>query len=202
MMNFLPDMYVPCEVCKGQRYNRETLEVQYKGKNISQVLDMTAEEAVDFFENLPKIRRKAQTLVEVGLGYVKLGQSSTTLSGGEAQRVKLATELSRTSTGKTIYILDEPTTGLHTDDVGKLLEVRDGNIAFLHLDGFDLHGVIRAAKHDFLAGRSVNQFHGRNLVLPISRHAQLTNGPEILRVHRVADRVCHLTQNQRMRVRV
>lgn len=122
-MHFLADVYVPCEVCHGARYNRETLEVQYKGKNIAQVLDMTAEEAVDFFENLPKIRRKAQTLVEVGLGYVKLGQSSTTLSGGEAQRVKLATELARVSTGKTIYILDEPTTGLHAADVHKLIEV-------------------------------------------------------------------------------
>ena len=122
-MHFLADVYVPCEVCRGARYNRETLEVQYKGKNISQVLDMTAEEAVDFFENLPKIRRKAQTMVEVGLGYVKLGQSSTTLSGGEAQRVKLATELARSSTGKTIYILDEPTTGLHAADVHKLIEV-------------------------------------------------------------------------------
>ena len=122
-MHFLADVYVPCEVCKGARYNRETLEVQYKGKNIAQVLNMTAEEAVDFFENLPKIRRKAQTLVEVGLGYVKLGQSSTTLSGGEAQRVKLATELARVSTGKTIYILDEPTTGLHAADVHKLIEV-------------------------------------------------------------------------------
>ena len=122
-MHFLADVYVPCEVCKGARYNRETLEVQYKGKNISQVLDMTAEEAVDFFENLPKIRRKAQTLVEVGLGYVKLGQSSTTLSGGEAQRVKLATELARVSTGRTIYILDEPTTGLHAADVHKLIDV-------------------------------------------------------------------------------
>ena len=122
-MHFLADVYVPCEVCRGARYNRETLEVLYKGKNISQVLDMTAEEAVDFFENLPKIRRKAQTMVEVGLGYVKLGQSSTTLSGGEAQRVKLATELARSSTGKTIYILDEPTTGLHAADVHKLIEV-------------------------------------------------------------------------------
>ena len=122
-MHFLADVYVPCEVCRGQRYNRETLEVQYKGKNIAQVLDMTAEEALEFFENLPKIRRKAQSLVEVGLGYVKLGQSSTTLSGGEAQRVKLATELSRVSTGRTIYILDEPTTGLHTADVHKLIEV-------------------------------------------------------------------------------
>ena len=122
-MHFLADVYVPCEVCKGARYNRETLEVQYKGKNIAQVLDMTAEEAVEFFENLPKIRRKAQTLTEVGLGYVKLGQSSTTLSGGEAQRVKLATELARVATGKTIYILDEPTTGLHAADVHKLIEV-------------------------------------------------------------------------------
>ena len=122
-MHFLADVYVPCEVCRGKRYNRETLEVQYKGKNISQVLDMTAEEAVDFFENVPKIRRKAQTLVQVGLGYVKLGQSSTTLSGGEAQRVKLATELARTSTGRTIYILDEPTTGLHAADVHKLIDV-------------------------------------------------------------------------------
>jgi len=122
-MHFLADVYVPCEVCKGQRYNRETLEVQYKGKNIAQVLDMTAEEALEFFETLPKIRRKAQTLVEVGLGYVKLGQSSTTLSGGEAQRVKLATELARVSTGSTIYILDEPTTGLHYADVHKLIDV-------------------------------------------------------------------------------
>ncbi len=122
-MHFLADVYVPCEVCKGKRYNRETLEVKYKGKDIAQVLDMTAEEAVEFFENLPKIRRKVQTMVEVGLGYVKLGQSSTTLSGGEAQRVKLATELARTATGRTIYILDEPTTGLHAADVHKLIEV-------------------------------------------------------------------------------
>ena len=122
-MHFLADVYVPCEVCHGARYNRETLEVRYKGKNISEVLDMTAEDAVEFFENLPKIRRKAQTLVEVGLGYVKLGQSSTTLSGGEAQRVKLATELARVSTGRTIYILDEPTTGLHAADVHKLIDV-------------------------------------------------------------------------------
>ena len=122
-MHFLADVYVPCEVCRGKRYNRETLEVLYKGKNISDVLEMTAEEAVDFFENLPKIRKKAKTLVDVGLGYVKLGQSSTTLSGGEAQRVKLATELARAATGRTIYILDEPTTGLHAADVHKLIEV-------------------------------------------------------------------------------
>jgi len=122
-MHFLADVYVPCEVCRGQRYNRETLEVLYKGKNISQVLDMTAEEALDFFQHLPKIHRKVQTMVEVGLGYVKLGQSSTTLSGGEAQRVKLATELARISTGRTIYVLDEPTTGLHAADVHKLIDV-------------------------------------------------------------------------------
>ncbi len=122
-MHFLPDIYVPCEVCKGRRYNRETLEVRYKGKNIAEVLDMTAEEALEFFRDLPKIAGKLQTLCDVGLGYIRLGQSSTTLSGGEAQRVKLATELSRRATGRTIYILDEPTTGLHTDDVKKLLEV-------------------------------------------------------------------------------
>ena len=122
-MHFLPDIYVPCEVCKGRRYNRETLEVRYKGKNIAEVLDMTAEEALEFFRDLPKIATKLQTLCDVGLGYIRLGQSSTTLSGGEAQRVKLATELSRRATGRTIYILDEPTTGLHTDDVKKLLEV-------------------------------------------------------------------------------
>lgn len=122
-MHFLPDIYVPCEVCKGKRYNRETLEVKYKGKNISDVLEMTAEEACLFFENIPKIARKMKTLCDVGLGYVKLGQSATTLSGGEAQRVKLATELSKRATGRTIYILDEPTTGLHAADVHKLIEV-------------------------------------------------------------------------------
>ncbi len=122
-MHFLPDVYVPCDVCKGRRYNRETLEVRYKGKNISEVLDMTVEEASSFFENLPKLKAKLDTLCEVGLGYVQLGQSSTTLSGGEAQRVKLAAELSRRSTGSTLYILDEPTTGLHMDDVRKLLGI-------------------------------------------------------------------------------
>ncbi len=122
-MHFLPDVYVPCEVCDGKRYNRETLEVRYKGKNIYDVLEMTVEEGCDFFANIPKIQRKLQTLFEVGLGYIKIGQPSTTLSGGEAQRVKLATELSRRGTGKTIYILDEPTTGLHTADVHKLIEV-------------------------------------------------------------------------------
>jgi len=122
-MHFLPDVYVPCEVCNGHRYNRETLEVQYKGKNIFDVLDMTVDEACDFFQNVPSILRKIETLKEVGLGYIKLGQPSTTLSGGEAQRVKLATELSRRSTGKTVYILDEPTTGLHFADVHKLVEI-------------------------------------------------------------------------------
>ena len=122
-MNFLSDVYVPCEVCKGKRYNRETLEVKYKGKSIADVLDMTVEESLAFFENVPKIKRKLQTLNDVGLGYIKLGQPSTTLSGGEAQRIKLASELSRVSTGKTLYILDEPTTGLHIDDVNRLVEI-------------------------------------------------------------------------------
>ena len=122
-MNFLPDVYVPCEVCHGKRYNRETLEVQYKGKNIYDVLNMTVEEALTFFENVPSIRRKVQTLYDVGLSYIRLGQPATTLSGGEAQRVKLATELSRKSTGRTIYVMDEPTTGLHFADVHKLTEI-------------------------------------------------------------------------------
>ena len=122
-MHFLPDVYVPCEVCGGRRYNRETLDVKYKGKSIFDVLDMTVEEALGFFENVPSIRRKIETLYDVGLSYIKLGQPSTELSGGEAQRVKLATELSRKSTGRTIYILDEPTTGLHFADVHKLVEI-------------------------------------------------------------------------------
>lgn len=122
-MHFLPDVYVPCEVCKGKRYNRETLEVKYKGKSISDVLNMTIEDALEFFKNIPKIQRKLQTLYDVGLGYVKVGQPSTTLSGGEAQRVKLATELSKRSTGNTLYILDEPTTGLHVADVHRLIDI-------------------------------------------------------------------------------
>ena len=122
-MHFLPDVYVTCDVCKGKRYNRDTLDVHYKGKNISDVLEMTVEEGLSFFDGLPGIQRKLQTLYDVGLGYVKIGQSSTTLSGGEAQRVKLATELAKRGTGKTIYILDEPTTGLHSADVSKLLEI-------------------------------------------------------------------------------
>ena len=122
-MHFLPDVYVPCEVCKGARYNRETLEVKYKGKSIADVLDMTVDDAVEFFSAIPKIYKKMVTLQEVGLGYIRLGQAATTLSGGEAQRVKLATELARRSTGKTLYILDEPTTGLHAEDIRKLLDV-------------------------------------------------------------------------------
>ena len=148
-MHFLADVYVPCEVCRGRRYNRETLEVLYKGKNIADVLDMTAEEALGFFENLPKIRQKVQTLVDVGLGYIKLGQSSTTLSGGEAQRVKLATELSRRATGRTIYILDEPTTGLHMADVHRLIDILQlladaGNTVLVIEHNLD---VIKAADH-------------------------------------------------------
>jgi excinuclease ABC subunit A len=122
-MNFLPDVYVPCEVCHGKRYNEETLQCTFKGKNIYDVLEMTVEEGLELFANQPKIRNKLQTLCDVGLGYLKLGQSSTTLSGGEAQRVKLASELQKRATGKTVYILDEPTTGLHTDDVKRLIAV-------------------------------------------------------------------------------
>jgi len=122
-MNFLPDVYVPCESCGGKRYNRETLEVRFKGKSIADVLDMTINQAVEFFENQPQILNKIKTIQDVGLGYIKLGQSSTTLSGGESQRVKLATELSKRDTGKTLYILDEPTTGLHFDDIRVLLNV-------------------------------------------------------------------------------
>ena len=148
-MHFLPDIFVPCEVCKGRRYNRETLEVRYKGKNIADVLDMTVDEALDFFSALPKLKKRLQTLQDVGLGYVKLGQPSTELSGGEAQRVKLATELSKQATGKTIYILDEPTTGLHSDDVRKLLEVLQrlvdaGNIVVVIEHNLD---VIKCADH-------------------------------------------------------
>lgn len=122
-MHFLPDVYVPCEICHGSRYNSETLEVKYKGKSIAEVLEMTADDAVEFFQAVPKIKRKLQTIKDVGLGYVTLGQSATTLSGGEAQRMKLASELQRVSTGNTFYVLDEPTTGLHTDDIARLLEV-------------------------------------------------------------------------------
>ena len=148
-MHFLPDVYVPCEVCGGKRYNRETLEVKYKGKSIADVLDMTVEEACSFFENQPKIYSKIKTLYEVGLGYVKLGQSSTTLSGGEAQRVKLATELSKKSTGSTVYVLDEPTTGLHVADVHRLINILDkfvdaGNTVVVIEHNLD---VIKVADH-------------------------------------------------------
>ncbi len=122
-MNFLPDVYVDCETCNGKRFNRETLEIRYKGKSIADVLEMTINEAVDFFENIPKIYRKLKTIKDVGLGYISLGQQSTTLSGGEAQRIKLATELSKRDTGNTFYILDEPTTGLHFEDIRVLMEV-------------------------------------------------------------------------------
>jgi excinuclease ABC subunit A len=122
-MHFLPDIYVPCELCHGTRYNTETLNIKYKGKNIAEVLDMRVSEALKFFENIPKIKRKLQVIEDVGLGYIKLGQSAPTLSGGEAERVKLAKELQKVSTGKTLYVLDEPTTGLHTDDIKRLLAI-------------------------------------------------------------------------------
>lgn len=146
---FLPDVYVPCEVCNGKRYNRETLEVKYKGKSISDILNMTVEDGVEFFANIPKIYNKIKTLTEVGLGYIKLGQPSTTLSGGEAQRVKLATELSKRSTGRTLYILDEPTTGLHMDDVKRLLVILNnltdmGNTVIVIEHNLD---VIKTADH-------------------------------------------------------
>ncbi|GMA54369.1 hypothetical protein GCM10025857_57260 [Alicyclobacillus contaminans] len=148
-MHFLPDIYVPCEVCHGKRYNSETLEVHYKGKNISEVLDMTVDDAFDFFQNIPKIRRKLQTIVDVGLGYVKLGQPATTLSGGEAQRMKLASELHKNSNGKNFYILDEPTTGLHSDDILRLLQVLNqlvdaGNTVLIIEHNLD---VIKSADH-------------------------------------------------------
>ena len=148
-MNFLPDIYVPCEVCKGARYNRETLSVKYKGKTIADVLDMTVEEALEFFSNIPRVKVKIQTLADVGLGYIKLGQPSTTLSGGEAQRIKLATELSKRATGKTLYILDEPTTGLHIADVHRLVEilqrlVNTGNTILVIEHNLDL---IKTADH-------------------------------------------------------
>ncbi|MCT6848090.1 MAG: ATP-binding cassette domain-containing protein, partial [Apilactobacillus kunkeei] len=148
-MNFLPDVYVPCEVCHGKRYNAETLEVEYKGKNISDVLDMTVDQALDFFSSIPKITRKLETIDEVGLGYVQLGQSATTLSGGEAQRMKLASELYKKSAGNNLYILDEPTIGLHTDDINRLLVVlhelvEQGNTVLIIEHNLD---VIKTADH-------------------------------------------------------
>lgn len=148
-MHFLPDVYVPCEICHGSRYNSETLEVKYKGKNIADVLEMTIEEAVDFFSNVPKIERKMQTIIDVGLGYVRLGQPATTLSGGEAQRMKLASELHKRQNGHNFYILDEPTTGLHADDIARLLQVLDrlvdaGNTVLVIEHNLD---VIKVADH-------------------------------------------------------
>ena len=148
-MNFLPDVMVPCEVCRGKRYNRETLEVRYKGKSIADVLDMTINQAVEFFETIPNILQKIKTIQDVGLGYIKLGQPSTTLSGGESQRVKLATELSKRDTGKTLYILDEPTTGLHFEDIRILMSVlqrlvNKGNTVIIIEHNID---VIKLADH-------------------------------------------------------
>ena len=177
-MHFLPDVYVPCDVCRGKRYNRETLEVTYKGKSISDVLEMTADEALGFFENLPKLRNKIQTLVEVGLGYVKLGQSSTTLSGGEAQRVKLATELSRRATGRTIYILDEPTTGLHMADVHKLIDVLQalvdtGNTVLVIEHNLD---VIKVADHIIDLGPEGGS--GGGMIVATGTPEEVANNPD------------------------
>ena len=165
-MHFLPDVYVPCEVCKGKRYNRETLEVKYKGKSIFDVLDMNVTEALEFFQNIPAIARQLQTLEEVGLGYIKLGQPSTQLSVGEAQRIKLASELSKRSTGKTLYILDEPTTGLHFADVDKLIMVLNrlvdsGNTVVVIEHNLD---VIKCADHIIDLGPD-GGFRGGNIVV-------------------------------------
>ncbi len=177
-MHFLPDLYVPCEVCHGKRYNRETLECKYKGKSISDVLDMTVEEALDFFSNIPKIKTKIQTLADVGLGYIKLGQPSTTLSGGEAQRVKLATELSKRATGKTLYILDEPTTGLHIDDVHRLVDILQrlvdtGNTIIVIEHNLDL---IKTADHIIDLGPEGGVDGGR--VIAIGTPEQIVRNPE------------------------
>ena len=181
-MNFLPDIYVPCEVCHGKRYNRETLEAKYKGKSISDVLEMTVEEALEFFSNIPKIKTKMQTLYDVGLGYIKLGQPSTTLSGGEAQRVKLATELSKRATGKTLYILDEPTTGLHIDDVHRLVDILQrlvdtGNTIIVIEHNLDL---IKTADHIIDLGPEGGEAGGRIVAIgtpeQISRNTESETG--------------------------
>ena len=177
-MHFLPDVYVPCDVCRGRRYNRETLEVRYKGKSIADVLDMTCDEALEYFQNLPRIRDKVRTMVDVGLGYIKLGQSSTTLSGGEAQRVKLATELSRRSTGQTFYILDEPTTGLHVYDVSKLIDVLQklvdaGNTVLVIEHNLD---VIKCADHVIDLGPEGGDGGGR--VVAVGTPEQVAANPE------------------------
>ena len=181
-MNFLPDIYVPCEVCHEKRYNRETLEAKYKGKSISDVLEMTVEEALEFFSNIPKIKTKMQTLYDVGLGYIKLGQPSTTLSGGEAQRVKLATELSKRATGKTLYILDEPTTGLHIDDVHRLVDILQrlvdtGNTIIVIEHNLDL---IKTADHIIDLGPEGGEAGGRIVAIgtpeQISRNTESETG--------------------------
>ena len=176
-MVFLPDVYVPCEVCKGKRYNRETLEVRYKGKNIADVLGMTIEEACEFFQPIPKIYRKLETLQEVGLGYIRMGQAATTLSGGEAQRIKLAAELSKRSTGQTIYILDEPTTGLHFEDVKKLLVVlhrlvETGNTVLVIEHNLD---VIKTA--DYLIDMGPEGGTGGGEVVGVGTPEELANNP-------------------------
>jgi excinuclease ABC subunit A len=177
-MNFLPDVYVPCEVCHGARYNRETLEVHYKGKTIAQVLDMSIEEANNFFESVPAISRFLKTLCDVGLGYVRLGQSAPTLSGGEAQRVKLATELQRRSTGRTIYVLDEPTTGLHFEDVRKLLLVLNrlvdtGNTVIVIEHNLD---VIKSA--DWVIDLGPEGGSGGGLVVAEGRPEEIVKNPK------------------------
>jgi len=166
-MHFLPDIYVPCDVCRGKRYNRETLEVKYKGKTISEVLDFTVNQALGFFENMPNIRTRLETLMEVGLGYIRIGQPATTLSGGEAQRVKLSRELSKRATGRTVYILDEPTTGLHIDDIQKLLHVLDqlvemGNTVIVIEHNLD---VIKSADHIIDLGPEGGEGGGRIVAL-------------------------------------
>ncbi|MBR4867270.1 MAG: excinuclease ABC subunit UvrA, partial [Clostridia bacterium] len=177
-MNFLADVYVPCEVCRGKRYNRETLEVKYKGKNISDVLDMTVADAVVFFENMPRLKAKIQTLLDVGLGYMTLGQTSTTISGGEAQRVKLATELLRPATGKTFYILDEPTTGLHSEDVKKLIGVLNrlvdaGNTVLVIEHNLD---VIKTADHIIDLGPEGGENGGRVIAQGTPEQVAMVNG--------------------------
>ena len=181
-MHFLPDVYVPCEQCHGKRYNRETLDIRFKGKTIADVLDMPVEEAVEFFEHIPKIRRRLETLNDVGLGYIRLGQPATTLSGGEAQRVKLATELSKVATGRTLYILDEPTTGLHFADVQRLLEVlhrlvdqgnsrrRDRAQPRRHQDGRPAHRHGPRGRRGGRRGRRAGHARGGR------RHARLAHG--------------------------
>ena len=177
-MHFLPDVYVPCEVCQGKRYNRETLDVKYKGKSIYDVLNMTVEEALEFFKNVPSIERKIQTLYDVGLSYIRLGQPSTELSGGEAQRIKLATELSKRGTGKTIYILDEPTTGLHFADVDKLVEILrrlsdGGNTVVVIEHNLD---VIKTA--DYIIDMGPEGGDGGGLVVAQGTPEEIVNVPE------------------------